>query len=246
MSHGRQLDLRDGRGYTLVGLLIAVAVVNVALGVAATSWVTLDQRAREAELIWRGEQIAQAIECHGATEASEPLETLEQLVDSNCLRRLYRDPMVKDGKWRILRQSELADGTIAALLGQTMPGEEGDQPVSLGSQDGTALQGGTGLQGTRRIEPPRLQRIATGVSGGDAIIGVMSTKTGASLRLYGQNSTYERWIFLIGGAADQGTAGPNDPSGNGAAEAPGAGGTGQPLDGGRARRGQLPRARGRL
>jgi hypothetical protein len=199
-----------------------------------TSWRTLDQRAREAELIWRGEQISRAIRCYAAASAGEPLEDLEQLVEASCLRRVYPDPMVPDGEWRILRQSDQTDGTIAALQGQPVPGEDGEaltlgagQNGSLGgsttgnaggspagnsgqfgqmapgTQSGPGFQtpgstgAGTGAGADRgRLQRMTLQRIGTGVSGGDAIIGVMSAKTGTTLRKYGQFETYESWLFL--------------------------------------------------
>ena len=193
-------------GYTLVGLLILVAIVNIGLAVAVTSWRSIDTRAREAELIWRGEQIARAIACHGKTEATEPLEKLEQLVESNCLRSLYRDPMSRDGKWRILRQSDLADGTIAALQGQPAPDAEG-APATIGflgaaQTAATPAASRPGLQTRGTVERPSLlgglSRVAAtgGVGGANTIIGVMSQKTGAATRLYRTYEKYENWLFL--------------------------------------------------
>ena len=37
--------LPDQDGFTILGLLVAVAVINIGLGIAATSWVTIDRRA---------------------------------------------------------------------------------------------------------------------------------------------------------------------------------------------------------
>lgn len=171
-------------GYTLVGLLLAVAVVNVAMGVAATSWVTLDRRAREAELIWRGQQIVRAIGCYQAGDAGEPLERLEQLVEAGCLRREYPDPMSADGEWRILRQSDAQDGTLAELQG--LPAVDAEGP--LGTAFGSATTGLTGQ------ESP----FQTGPGGGNAIIGVMSTVEGPTQRVYAGRDRYEQWLFLAG------------------------------------------------
>lgn len=203
---------RGQEGYTLVGVLILVAIVNIGLAVVVTSWRTIDTRAREAELIWRGEQIARAIVCHGVTEATEPLEKLEQLVESNCLRALYLDPMSRDGKWRILRQSDVTDGTIAALQGQPAPDAEGAAGtvgfLGAGQRPGTAEGSGTpdtpgsGLQISVTVERPSLQgglslgASTGGVGGANTIIGVMSTKTGAATRVYRTYDKYERWLFL--------------------------------------------------
>ncbi len=200
----------DQAGYTLVGLLVAVAVVNVALAVAVTSWRSIDTRAREAELIWRGEKIARAIACHGATEGAEPLEKLEQLIESNCLRRLYRDPMSPDGQWRILRQADVADGTIAALQGQPAPGVDGigGEEGLVGGGESAGASTAPGITGPRLQIAPALERpslsggvggLSTGgVGSADTIIGVMSKKTGATKRLYRTHDRYERWLFLSG------------------------------------------------
>jgi len=201
-------DLPGEAGYTLVALLIVVAIVNIGLSVAVTSWLSIDTRAREVELIWRGQAIALAIVCHGATEAAEPLERLEQLVESNCLRRLYPDPMSTDGKWRILRRSDLIDGTIAALQGQPVP--EADDTGGVmgvpGTPEPTETSATPGTSGSRlqmvTVDRPSLQDgLSSGLStvgagGLNTIIGVMSNKTGAATRLYRTQERYERWLFL--------------------------------------------------
>ena len=128
--------MRRDTGFTLVGLLIVVAIVNLVLAAVVTSWVTLDRRAREAELLWRGQQIARAIDCYNRDNGTEPLERLEQLVQADCLRRVYRDPMSKRGQWRILTQQDLAYGTIAALLGN-VPADGTGGPAAIGSPGGS-------------------------------------------------------------------------------------------------------------
>ena len=83
----RRPDAGSELGYTLVGLMVVVAVINVSLAVAVTSTRTLARRAREAELIWRGQQIARAVGCYEQANAGEPLTRLEQLVSSPGISR---------------------------------------------------------------------------------------------------------------------------------------------------------------
>lgn len=212
-------------GFTLVGLLVVVAIVNIALAVAMTSWVTLDRRAREAELIFRGEQIVRAIACYGSQNAGAPLERLGQLVEVGCLRREYGDPMSRDGEWRILTQQDLADGTIAQLLGLATPGEGdeasdnagGDPAAGLGSQIGglSLGQGGGRGQGGGMGQRSGVGR-ATGLgadraglggagmgrgAGGNVIIGVVSRSPDDSLRLYRGRARYGEWVFLADGTS---------------------------------------------
>jgi len=225
----RQLP-SDERGFTLVGAMIAVLIVNVTLGVAVTSWVTRDRRANEAELIWRGQAIVRAIACYQGVDAGEPLERLEQLVEASCLRRLKGDPMVKGGKWRILRQADVVDGTVAALLGQPLPGEEGATmgPRPPGGQSGgqsggaaggmgsAGSMGGTGSGFSLGIGGPagpqgqsggagglRMRLSATSSSAGQAIVGVVSTSERASLRQYNGRQKYSEWAFVSQGAPAQ-------------------------------------------
>ena len=213
----RRLDSGDESGYTLVGLMVVVAVVNVSLAVAVTSVRIVGQRAREAELIWRGQQIARAVGCHERANAGQPLIRLEQLVEADCLRRVYRDPMARDGEWRILRQQDVADGTIALLLGVEVdndgaatglasgglrgrgsPGLTGLAPggVAQGQQQSTAA---SGLGGAR---PGRssLRLASAGVGAANSIVGVVSHSTEASLRAYGDKTKYSQWVFLGGQA----------------------------------------------
>lgn len=193
-------------GFTLVGLLIAVVVINVTMMVAVTSWVTLDKRAREAELIFRGQAIAGAISCYQQNNAGQPLQRLDQLVETSCLRRLYRDPMVKGGKWRILRQEDLANGTIAQLLGLESEQDAGQNAaaplpgIQVGLQLGSANSGGTGrgtaavlLQQVRARLP---QRPAS--SSEQQIIGVVSTSKASGLREFRTRRSYGEWVFLAG------------------------------------------------
>jgi len=216
--------IRPGRsadGFTLVGLLIVVAVVNVVLAIAATSWITVDRRAAETELLWRGQQIARAIGCFQKDHASEPLEQLEQLVKANCLRRVYRDPMSADGQWRLLRQSDLTDGTINTLLGLPAPAalgqagaaavpgmagalKTGGRPSMVGAPvPGGLLQQGAagagrqtgGLNISARLQAGRPGALSTG---GNRIIGVVSSSNREALRSFRGRAKYGEWVFLAG------------------------------------------------
>lgn len=213
----------DESGYTLVGLMVVVAIVNVSLAVAVISTRTVGRRAREAELIWRGQQIARAVGCYEQANAGQPLTRLEQLVEADCLRRVYRDPMMGDGQWRILHQKDVADGTIAVLLG----GEVGNDGAAVGLPGSAGVDRGsaglTGLasgapqgqtQSTIRTAPgavrtPGESALRLGSAGAGAentIVGVVSRSEEASLRVYGDKAKYGQWVFLGGQAAASGAA----------------------------------------
>ncbi len=91
-------------GFTLIVVLIAVAVSSILLSAAVTTWTHVMKREAEEELIWRGEQYVRAIECYMGVRGTQPTE-LEQLVEARCIRRLYSQPLSEDGSWRLLRMS---------------------------------------------------------------------------------------------------------------------------------------------
>lgn len=180
--------MREQDGFTLVGLMVAVLVINVLLGVAATSWVTIDRRAREAEAIWRGRQIARAIDCYREDNASEPLEQLDQLVEADCLRRTYEDPLAEDGQWRVLTRQDLTDGTVAELLGVTAPAGTGQESDAFDRAFGE-ISG----QGDFRSR--------LGDSGQRGIVGVASGAAGEGLRSVNGRQRYGEWVFLASSTA---------------------------------------------
>ena len=228
----RLSDRGDESGYTLVGLMVVVAVINVSLAVAVTSTRTLGSRAREAELLWRGQQIARAIGCYEQANNGQPLIRLEQLVEANCLRRVFRDPMVRDGQWRVLRQQDVADGTVAALLADEVG--DGNSPADgsggigltaqssaaggLGNSSGAAAGlGATSMTlGQQRPGvtsgsvagrlPGRSSTLTAGSRGADdnRIVGIVSSSGEDSLRVFGGKAKYSQWVFLGGQAAAAG------------------------------------------
>jgi type II secretory pathway pseudopilin PulG len=106
------------RGAILLLLLVMVVVVGLAAGLAGQSWRSTVQRAREAELLWRGQQYQQAINSYYAVrhgQQSFPTKLEDLLRDPRFpsvvrhLRRLYNDPMtgadwdlVKDPNGRVI------------------------------------------------------------------------------------------------------------------------------------------------
>ena len=95
-------------------VLVSVALLGLMAGIAGSSWQTIVQREKEADLLWKGSQIRRAIDSYykapqgqSATPRVLP-STLDQLIrDSRFLeikrhlRQLYLDPMTgKD--WEII------------------------------------------------------------------------------------------------------------------------------------------------
>lgn len=98
---------RDAQaGFSLVALLAAVTIMLILMGAAVPTWKYVMKDAREEELLFRGIQIAEAIERWQRKHGNAPPPDLKVLVDGHFLRKPYKDPMTRQGKWRFIRQGE--------------------------------------------------------------------------------------------------------------------------------------------
>lgn len=104
------MDNRGGRqrGFTYIGLLLAVAVMGLMLTIAAQVWSTTEQREREKQLLFVGDAYRLAIGAYFAGGHRFP-ETLQELlvdertpVPRHYLRRLYPDPMTGKPDWTLV------------------------------------------------------------------------------------------------------------------------------------------------
>ncbi len=94
-------------GYSLVVLLATIAVMLVLMSAAMPSWRYLVKNDREQELIFRGGEIADAIARFQSRNGNALPPSLDVLVKGKFLRHAYKDPMTKDGSWRLLPPNEL-------------------------------------------------------------------------------------------------------------------------------------------
>ena len=103
------------RGSVLLLLLIAVTLLGLAAGIAGSSWQTISQRAKEADLLWKGNQIRQAIAQYYdgpsqstagpkklPAELSVLLRDPRYLESRRYLRKIYPDPMT-GGDWELIK-----------------------------------------------------------------------------------------------------------------------------------------------
>ncbi len=110
------------RGATYLLLLFLLALAGVALAQLGTQWRQAAQRDRELELLFRGQQISDALRRYRqATPAGQPAGpgTLDELLDDrrgavprHHLRRLFTDPFTGQADWLLLRDSS---GAIVGL-----------------------------------------------------------------------------------------------------------------------------------
>ena len=107
--------LNNQRGAILLMVLVSITLLGLMAGIAGSSWQTIVQRAKEADLLWKGNQIRRAIESYYTASNAQatvpgafPLELEYLILDPRFLevrrhlRKIYMDPMT--GKeWDIIK-----------------------------------------------------------------------------------------------------------------------------------------------
>jgi len=96
-SHG------ESRAYNLVVLTVAVTLLNIWVASSLPLWSHQIQRDKEAELIFRGMQYAEAIRVFQARYSRYPTRLKELIeVEPRCIRKLWENPMREDGRWGLV------------------------------------------------------------------------------------------------------------------------------------------------
>jgi type II secretory pathway pseudopilin PulG len=114
------------RGFTYLGLLLAVALMAAGLAAIGEVASTAAKREKEAELLFAGDQIANAIAQYAAISpgAQQYPPSLEDLLADKRypnvrrhLRRVYPDPMTGRADWGLVRGT---GGGIVGIHSQSM------------------------------------------------------------------------------------------------------------------------------
>jgi len=106
------------RGFTYIGLLIAIALMGVFLAELGQVWSTVRRRDREAELLWVGDQYRRALRSYYLTGGPErfPRRLEDLLADPRTptvkrhLRQLYPDPITGRPEWGLDRTGDFITG----------------------------------------------------------------------------------------------------------------------------------------
>lgn len=160
--------MTERKGYTIIILMIAVSVLSIGLLVAIPVWHTQIQREKEEELIFRGKQHVEAIRIYQMKNPGSFPKSIDELVEKKCLRKLYKDPMTEHGEWNVI----LLTGRVARRRQQQR--QRSPQRVLVAP-----------LKVLSSIDNPR-------------IIGVVSSSTKKSIKIYFDQDTYDKWLFFYG------------------------------------------------
>ena len=196
-------------GFALVIVLAGIAVMMILMGAGVSTWRYIMQDDREQELFFRGDQIARGVEAYQKKNGNTFPISLEVMVQGKYLRRVYKDPMTPDGKWRLVRPGEAVPAS-----GTGGPGTAGSSPRPGSSPSPSPL----------RQETLVVRSTLGGVAGTSlgAIAGVASRSQETSLRLYNGRTRYDQWLFLAGQPRRLGPDKGPKPAGGGLPGQPGA------------------------
>jgi type II secretory pathway pseudopilin PulG len=142
---------RRDSGAMLLAVLFMMAIMIITALAVAPAFLQQAKRDREEEMIHRGTEYARAIKKYYKKFGRYPanLEQLENTNQMRFLRRRFKDPLAKDGQWKLLHA-----GDIQALAGAVSFGLQGAGGLQGARQGG--LQGGQqgAFQGAIPITPP--------------------------------------------------------------------------------------------
>jgi len=155
-------------GYVLILMLIVIFVLALSMLVAVPILETQVKREKEEELIFRGKQYVEAIRLYQQKKPASYPSSFEELIKQKCLRRLYPDPMSSSGEWNILVNPPAT------------------APPARASQTTTAEK-------LLVVSPQVLKRITN-----PQIVGVVSSSTERSVKIYNGEEYYNLWLFYYG------------------------------------------------
>ena len=183
-------------GYNLVALMVLVAVINITVAAALPSLSQAMKREREAELVFRGLQYAEAIRVFQLRNGRYPNSLRELLkVNPRCIRQLWTDPFNDDGEWGLILAQNPTTGRQLGT-GDDQQNQNVDRRRSLRRRRRLQAQPEE-LEPRENVSDPNRQgtpRRGQVVSRGP-IIGVKSLSDEESVRTFMGAEKYSDWLF---------------------------------------------------
>ncbi len=203
------------QGYTLAGALCLLAVMSIFMALSVPLWQRVKQRENEQELIFRGKEYVEAIARYHQRFHTYPAD-LETLEKQRFIRKLYKDPMTRSGKWKILTPNSVIETGEAGKVND--PAKKKDRnrdeleqendrgnsstPFGFGEQEPREDDGKD--EKTDSDEEPETETVGP-------VVGVASRSKKESMKVYNGQTTYNKWVFVF--AVQQQPIQPQPPGG---------------------------------
>ena len=174
----------------MVVLLISLSIMAIMMTVVMPVWRQTARREKEAELVFRGEQYARAINLLQRKSVGALPPSIDFLVEQKFLRKKFKDPITNDDFAPVLL-------SVAAPQGGAPGSQPGGAAPSGSPQSGRGPAPTSGATGGTTPGSPT----------GAGITGVTSKSKETSLRLYKGRNHYNEWLFVFTPPAAQPGAG---------------------------------------
>lgn len=172
----------------MIMLVLLMTILSIGLMVAVPVWQTQIQREKEEALIFRGKQYVEAVRIYQLKNPGRFPRTLEELAEKRCIRRLYRDPMSPDGAWNVILLQE----GMRIRFASTRPSAQARDRGAAGERR-PAIQPQASPQ---RVLVAPVQALASIQN--PQILGVVSSSTRKSIKIYNDQTSYDKWLFFYG------------------------------------------------
>lgn len=213
----RRSTNRNEKGYLLLSIMLLITIMLIMLAAEAPRIQQQIKRAKEQELVNRGEQYAIAVRKYVHKFGRYPT-SLEQLEDTNHLRFLrkrYTDPMTGKANWKLIHQGE-AEIKIPQNNNPGLPGSSNNPGLKGSTSQGGTQPPSTSPSGfsqspsgiTPTIQGPQqgggsslgslnTSNVGNGQQlGGGGIIGVASVSKESGIKEFNDTSEYDHWLFV--------------------------------------------------
>lgn len=175
---------RQPPGYTLVAVVIFIAILTIVIAAVGPSISMIMKREREEELLFRGKQYARAIALFQRRYGRYP-NSLKEMYENRprVIRKLWKDPMCRCDNWKLLI---LGQPDSSPFMNQNV--DPSNRPPSTYSnlmRTPTPGAFGSGEGEQKNVGP---------------IVGVRSRTHQEALREWRGRRFYDEWRFIVGDA----------------------------------------------
>lgn len=214
------------RGYILITLMLAVALITIGLLAVLPEIKFQIQRDREQEMIRRGCAYARAVQRFYKKFGRYPtrIEELENTNSIRFLRQRYKDPITgKD--FKILRTTDITlnngpvlpgaqpapiggnvqqpntpTGNVGQVTGLPAPNSGSQKETNPDSSDAS----GSDANSSDSSKSSSSSGLGGQVFGGGPILGVASTSKAKTIREFNNKNHYKDWLFIYDPSGDRG------------------------------------------